>query len=51
MNNKDLLQAYKVITEIMEKNNLTMDNSFRRVQSWISNQICDNLQVNNIKED
>lgn len=51
MNNKDLLQAYKVITEIMEKNNLMMDNSFRRVQSWISNQICDNLQVNNIKED
>ena len=48
MSNKDLLIAYKVITEIMQENNMTMDNSFRRVQSWISNKICDQLTVKEV---
>ena len=43
MTNKELLIAYKVVTKIMEENNLKMDNSFRRVQSWISNTLCDQL--------
>ena len=44
MTNKDLLHAYKVISQIMKENELTMDTSFRRVQYWLSNKICDQLQ-------
>lgn len=40
---KQLLLTYKTITKIMELENLKMDNSFRRVQSWLSNKICDSL--------
>lgn len=43
MNTKELLQAYKTITAIMEEEHLTMDTSFRRVQSFISNKVCDML--------
>jgi pyoverdine/dityrosine biosynthesis protein Dit1 len=48
MENKELLQAYKVITKIMKEDSLTMDNSFRRVQSYLSNKICDNMIDSNI---
>ena len=48
MTNRDLLIAYKVITSIMEENNLTMDNSFRRVQCWVSNKLCDQLKDGDI---
>ena len=41
---RQLLLTYKTITKIMELENLKMDNSFRRVQSWLSNKICDQLQ-------
>lgn len=44
METKQLLQAYKTITKIMEDEHLTMDTSFRRVQSWLSNRICDQLK-------
>ena len=44
MKTKDLLKAYKVITEIMETNKLTMDTSFRRVQCWLSNAVCNSLK-------
>lgn len=43
MTNKDLLQAYQTITNIMKDDGLIMDNSFRRVQSYLSNKLCDNL--------
>lgn len=46
----EMLAAYKVITAIMEQNKLTMDNSFRRVQSWLSNAICDSLSTGDIIE-
>ena len=41
---KDLLIAYKVITKIMNENGMTHDTSFRRVQTWISNAVCDNME-------
>ena len=44
METKQLLQAYKTITKIMEDEGMTMDTSFRRVQSWLSNMICDQLK-------
>ena len=28
----------------MDENNLTMDTSFRRVQSYLSNMLCDQLE-------
>jgi hypothetical protein len=43
-----LLQTYKTITKIMEYEGLTMDNSFRRVQSWLSNKICDSIEEGDI---
>lgn len=43
MENKDLLQAYKVITQIMREDKLLMDTSFRRVQSYLLNKLCDSL--------
>ena len=43
MENKDLLQAYKVITQIMREDQLIMDTSFRRVQSYLSNKLCDSF--------
>jgi hypothetical protein len=46
-----LLQTYKTITKIMEYEGLTMDNSFRRVQSWLSNKICDQLKDDDIISD
>ena len=50
METKELLQAYKTITKIMEDEHMTMDTSFRRVQSWLSNKICDQLQEGDIIE-
>lgn len=50
MKTKDLLKAYKVITEIMETNKLTMDTSFRRVQCWLSNAVCNSLKDEDINE-
>ena len=41
---KQLLLTYKTITKIMEIEGFKMDTSFRRVQSWLSNKICDQLQ-------
>lgn len=43
INIKQLLLTYKTITAIMEEEHLTMDTSFRRVQSFISNKVCDML--------
>lgn len=40
----ELLQTYKIITRIMKENGFTSDNSFRRVQTWLSNAVCDNLE-------
>lgn len=48
MNIKEILQAYKTITNIMKDEHLTMDNSFRRVQCWLSNKICDSLKDEDI---
>jgi len=45
---KDLLLTYKVITKIMKDNKYTTDTSFRRVQSWLSNYICDNMEDGDI---
>lgn len=39
----ELKTAYKVISRIMEDNNLTKDNSFLRVKNWLSNKLCDML--------
>lgn len=50
INVAQLLQTYKTITKIMEDEGLTMDNSFRRVQCWLSNRICDQLQEGDIIE-
>jgi len=50
MENKDLLIAYKVISKIMEDNQLTMDTSFRRVQCWLSNKLCDQLNINELNK-
>lgn len=50
MKTKDLLTAYKVITEIMKENDMTMDTSFRRVQCWLSNAVCDSLKEGEIIE-
>lgn len=44
IDNKELLKTYKVITKIMEENDLTMDTSFQNVQNWLSNKICNQLQ-------
>ena len=51
MKNKDLLTAYKIITQIMKENSLTQDTSFKRVQSWLSNALCDQLLINNTFDD
>ena len=40
---KELLQAYRTITRIMKENGYTHDTSFRRVQTWLSNTICDSM--------
>lgn len=48
INIKQLLLTYKTITKLMEAEGLTMDNSFRRVQSWLSNRICDSVDESNI---
>ena len=45
----ELMQAYKTITSIMEKEGFKMDASFRRVQAWLSNKLCDELTVEDIK--
>lgn len=50
INIKQLLLTYKTITKLMEVERLTMDNSFRRVQSWLSNKICDQLQEGDLIE-
>jgi hypothetical protein len=47
---KEMLQAYRTITRIMKENDMTMDTSFRRVQSWLSNAVCDSLKEENITE-
>lgn len=46
---RSLLKCYKVISKIMEENKLKMDNSFRRVQSWLSNAICNKLSEEELK--
>ena len=48
INTKDLLTAYKVITEIMNDHKLNCDSSWRHVQCWLSNKICDQLQDGDI---
>ena len=45
---KELLQAYRTITRIMKENEMTMDTSFRRVQTWLSNTICDNMKDSDV---
>ena len=47
---KDLLFAYRVITRVMKENGYTQDNSFRRVQSWLANAVCDNMNDGDIIE-
>lgn len=51
INVAQLLQTYKTITKIMEDEGLTMDNSFRRVQCWLSNTICNSLTDGDIISD
>jgi len=46
---KELLKCYKTVSKIMEENEMKMDNSFRRVQSWLSNSICDKLNEEELK--
>ena len=43
MSIEELKTAYKVVTQIMEENHLTRDNSFNRVKNFISNKLCDIL--------
>jgi hypothetical protein len=45
----ELMQAYKTITSIMEQEGFKTDASFRRVQTWLSNKLCDELTVEDIK--
>jgi len=45
----ELMQAYKTITSIMEQEGFKTDASFRRVQAWLSNKLCDELTVEDIK--
>ena len=45
----ELMHAYKTITSIMEHEGFKMDTSFRRVQTWFSNKVCDELTVEDIK--
>ena len=40
---RELLKCYKTVSKIMEDDKLKMDNSFRRVQSYLSNIICNKL--------
>lgn len=40
---EELKIAYKVITEIMETEQMNYDNSFVRVKNWIANKICNEL--------
>ena len=47
---KDLLHTYKIITRIMKENGFMRDTSFRRVQMWLSNVVCDNLNDQEINE-
>ena len=44
----ELLQAYRIITRIMKEHGYTHDTSFRRVQTWLSNAVCDNMKDGNI---
>lgn len=46
---RELLKCYKTISKIMEDNKLKMDNSFRRVQSYLSNIICNKLSEEELK--
>ena len=46
---RELLKCYKTISKIMEDNELKMDNSFRRVQSYVSNVICNKLNEEELK--
>ena len=41
---KELLQTYRTITRIMKENGYTHDTSFKRVQTWLSNAICDTIE-------
>lgn len=43
MTTDELKTAYKVITKLMEENNLKRDNSFNRVRNFISNKLADEL--------
>ena len=45
----ELIQTYKTISSIMEQEGLTMDNSFRRVQTWLANKLCTELTIEDIK--
>lgn len=45
---KELLQAYKTVTRIMKDYGYTHDTSFRRVQTWLSNAVCDKLKDGDI---
>ena len=45
---KELLQSYRTITRIMKDYGLTHDTSFRRVQTWLSNAVCDKLREGDI---
>jgi len=48
MDTKELLTAYHVITTIMKNNKLNCDSSWRHVQCWLSNKICDQLDEGQI---
>ncbi len=48
--NKELFIAYKIIKKIMDEDKLAMDNSFRRVQCYLSNKLCDQLEDGEIFE-
>lgn len=43
MTTDKLIITYKIISKIMEDNNLTRDTSFVRVKNYLSTLICDNL--------
>lgn len=48
ISSKELLQAYRTITRIMKENGYTHDTSFRRVQTWLSNAVCDSMNDGDI---
>ena len=45
----ELMQAYKALTSIMKQEGFKTDTSFRRVQAWLSNKLCDELTIEDIK--